>query len=156
INEEADRLNHFVENMVELARIEAGAVSLSRRWSSVEEIVSMARARAEALTRGHRIEVEFESELPAVRIDASLIAEALYSLIDTASKYSPAGSRIKIFARRADGEMILIAVEDEGQGIPAELRERVFDKFFRATAEGAASLGRPKGLGMGLAIARGI
>jgi K+-sensing histidine kinase KdpD len=156
INEEADRLNHFVENMVELARIEAGAVSLSRRWSSVEEIVTMARARAEALTRGHQIEVEFESELPAVRIDASLIAEVLYSLIDNAAKYSPAGSGIKISARRADGEMILIAVEDEGRGIPPKLRERVFDKFFRATSEGAANLGRPKGLGMGLAIARGI
>ena len=50
----------------------------------------------------------------------------------------------------------MIAVEDEGRGIPAELRERVFDKFFRATAEGAGSFGRPKGLGMGLAIARGI
>jgi two-component system sensor histidine kinase KdpD len=127
INEEADRLNHFVENMVELAR-----------------------------TRDHRIEVDIESELPSARIDASLIAEVLYSLIDNAAKYSPAGSRIKISARRSDGEMIMIAVEDEGRGIPANLRERVFDKFFRATAEGAASLGRPKGLGMGLAIARGI
>jgi len=156
INEEADRLNHFVENMVELARIEARAINLRRRWSSVEEIVAMARARAEALTRGRRIEVEIESELPAARVDASLIAEVLYSLIDNAAKYSPAGSRIKISARRAENEMIMIAVEDEGRGIPAELRERVFDKFFRATAEGAASLGRPRGLGMGLAIARGI
>jgi two-component system sensor histidine kinase KdpD len=156
INEEADRLNYFVENMVELARIEAGAISPRRRWSSIEEIVAMARARTEALTRDHRTEVDIESELPAARIDASLIAEVLYSLIDNAAKYSPAGSRIKISASRAEGEMLLIAVEDEGRGIPAELRERVFDKFFRATAEGAASLGRPKGLGMGLAIARGI
>ncbi len=156
INEEADRLNHFVENMVELARIEAGAISLRRRWSSVEEIVAMARARADALTRGHRLEVEIESELPVARVDASLIAEVLYSLIDNAAKYSPAGSRIKISARRAENEMIVIAVEDEGPGIPAHLRERIFDKFFRATSEGAASLGRPRGLGMGLAIARGI
>src|SRR5215813_2725658 len=156
IDEEADRLNHFVENMVELARIEAGAINLRRRWSSVEEIVAMARARAEALTRGHRLEVELERELPAARVDTSLIAEVLYSLIDNAAKYSPAGSRIKISARRAENEMIMIAVEDEGRGIPAELRERVFDKFFRATAEGAESLGRPRGLGMGLAIARGI
>jgi two-component system sensor histidine kinase KdpD len=156
INEEADRLNHFVENMVELARIEAGAVSLRRRWSSVEEILAMARARADALTRDHRLEVELERELPVARVDASLIAEVLYSLIDNAAKYSPAGSRIKISARRAENETIMIAVEDEGRGIPAELRERVFDKFFRATAEGAASLGRPRGLGMGLAIARGI
>jgi two-component system sensor histidine kinase KdpD len=80
----------------------------------------------------------------------------LYSLIDNAAKYSPAGSRIKISARRAENGMIMISVEDEGRGIPAELRERVFDKFFRATSEGAASLGRPIGLGMGLAIARGI
>jgi K+-sensing histidine kinase KdpD len=156
INEEADRLNHFVENMVELARIEAGAINLRRRWSSVEEIVAMARARAEALTRDHRLESELESELPVARVDASLIAEVLYSLIDNAAKYSPAGSRIKIFARRAGNGMIMIAVEDEGRGIPAELRERVFDKFFRATAEGAANPGRPRGLGMGLAIARGI
>jgi two-component system, OmpR family, sensor histidine kinase KdpD len=86
-NEEADRLNHFVENMVELARIEAGAINLRRRWSSVEEIVAMARARAESLTRDHRLEVELESELPAARVDASLIAEVLYSLIDNAAKY---------------------------------------------------------------------
>jgi two-component system sensor histidine kinase KdpD len=156
INEEADRLNHFVENMVELARIEAGAISLRRRWSSVEEIVALARARAEVLTRNHGLEVELEEELPAARVDASLLAEVLYSLIDNAAKYSPAGSRIKISARRAENEMILLAVEDEGRGIPAQLRERVFDKFFRATSEGAASLSRPKGLGMGLAIARGI
>jgi two-component system, OmpR family, sensor histidine kinase KdpD len=154
INEEADRLNRFVENMVELSRIEAGAISLRRRWSSVEEIVAM--ARAESLTRGRRLEVELESELPIARVDASLIAEVLYSLIDNAAKYSPAGSRIKISARRAENKMIMIAVEDEGRGIAAELRERVFYKFFRATAEGAESLGRPRGLGMGLAIARGI
>jgi two-component system sensor histidine kinase KdpD len=116
----------------------------------------MARARADALTRDHRLEVELERELPVARVDASLIAEVLYSLIDNAAKYSPAGSRIIISARRAENEMIMIAVEDEGRGIPVELRERVFDKFFRATAEGAASLGRPRGLGMGLAIARGI
>jgi two-component system sensor histidine kinase KdpD len=156
INEEADRLNHFVRNLVELARIEAGAINLRLRWSSVEEIVAMAHARAEPLTRSHRLEVELESELPLVRVDASLIAEVLYSLIDNAAKYSPAGSRIKISARRADNEMIMIAVEDEGRGIPAGMRERVFDKFFRVTGEEAASLGAPKGLGMGLAIARGI
>jgi two-component system sensor histidine kinase KdpD len=156
INEEADRLNHFVENMVELARIEAGAMNIRHRWSSVEEIVTLARARAEAATHDHRLEVELESELPAARIDAGLITEVLYSLIDNAAKYSPSGSRIKISARRVENEMIVIAVEDEGRGLPAHLRERVFDKFFRATSEGAEVLGRPRGLGMGLAIARGI
>src|SRR5262249_12824904 len=102
INEETDRLNYFVENMVELARIEAGAISPRRRWSSVEEIVAMARARADALTRNHKLEVEIESELPAVQVDANLIAEVLYSLVDNAAKYSPVYSRIKIAARRAE------------------------------------------------------
>src|SRR5262249_59741779 len=82
INEEADRLNRFVENMVELARIEAGAISLRRRWSSVEEIVAMARARAEALTRGRRLEVELDSELPGARGGARLIAAGVDSLVD--------------------------------------------------------------------------
>lgn len=157
INEETDRLNRFVENMVELAKLEAGALQLRRRWGSVEEIISLALERTSNLTVEHRIEVELEGELPSARVDATLLAEVLYSLIDNAAKYSPKGSDIKITASHIDtGGMIQITVEDEGAGIPSELRERVFDKFFRATDDGALSLKRPKGLGMGLAIARGI
>jgi K+-sensing histidine kinase KdpD len=156
INEEADRLNRFVESMVELARLEAGAVRLRRRWIAVEEIVTLARERAQALTAQHQVSVHFDKELPAVRVDAHTIAEVLYSLLDNAAKYAPPGTRLKLSVARAPDEMILFAVEDEGRGIPPELRERVFDKFFRATPDGATSLNRPRGLGMGLAIARGI
>ncbi|MBO0797730.1 MAG: DUF4118 domain-containing protein [Blastocatellia bacterium] len=156
IDEETDRLNRFVENLVELASIEAGAIRLRRRWISVEEIINMARERARSFTRDHFLQVEIEDELPVALVDAALIAEVLYSLIDNATKYSPPGTPIRISAARGPNEMIEFVIEDEGSGIPPELRERVFDKFFRATDEGAASLGRPKGLGMGLAIARGI
>ncbi|MBO0719918.1 MAG: PAS domain-containing sensor histidine kinase [Blastocatellia bacterium] len=156
IDEETDRLNRFVESLVELASIEAGAIRLRRRWIPVEEIINMARERARLLTRDHLLQVEIEDELPVALVDAALIAEVLYSLIDNATKYSPAGTPIRISVERAPNEMIEFGIEDEGRGIPPELRERVFDKFFRATDEGAASLGRPKGLGMGLAIARGI
>jgi len=160
INEETDRLNRFVESMVELAKLEAGELHLRRRWGSVEEIIALARERASLLTDKHKIEVSIGGELPSARVDENLLAEVLYSLIDNAAKYSPAGSRIRIAALRPDDgdqdEMIQMSVEDEGCGIPPELRERVFDKFFRATDKGAASLGRPKGLGMGLSIARGI
>jgi two-component system sensor histidine kinase KdpD len=160
INEETDRLNRFVESMVELAKLEAGELHLRRRWGSVEEIIALARERASLLTKKHKIEVSIEGELPSVRVDENLLAEVLYSLIDNAAKYSPAGSRIRIAARcpgeNSEDEMIQMSVEDEGCGIPPDLRERVFDKFFRATDKGAASLGRPKGLGMGLSIARGI
>ena len=156
IDEEADRLNHFIEGMVELARIEAGDLHLRRRWGAVDEIISMALARAEPSRERHRVEVEVESELPLVRIDARAVAEVIYLLLDNATKYSPPGTRIGIQAGRAPGEMVQIAVEDEGRGIPPHLRERIFDKFFRATPDYAAALDRPSGIGMGLAIARGI
>ncbi|HQR32461.1 MAG TPA: DUF4118 domain-containing protein [Blastocatellia bacterium] len=153
INEETDRLNRFVENMVELARLEAGELRLRRRWGSVEEIVALARNRASELTAKHPIELAIETELPSARVDANLLAEVLYSLIDNAAKYSPAGSPIKIRARRGEDEMVLLTVEDQGPGIPPETRARVFDKFFRVTNNSANS---PGGLGMGLAIAHGI
>jgi K+-sensing histidine kinase KdpD len=156
INEESDRLNHFIEGLVELARIEAGDLHLRRRWSAVDETISTALARAETLTQWHRVEVEVESELPLVRIDARAVAEVIYLLVDNATKYAPPGTRIKIIARWASGEMIQIVVEDEGRGIPPHLREQVFEKFFRATPDHAAALHRPSGIGMGLAIARGI
>ncbi len=156
INEEADRLNRFIEGLVELARIEAGEMHLRRAWGNVDEIIAAALARAEPLTRGHRIAVEIEESLPAVRVDARALAEVVYTLVDNAAKYSPTGTRILVKASRAPAEMVEFAVEDEGRGIPADLRERVFDKFFRATGE-AGEAGMPStGLGMGLAIARGI
>ncbi|HKX29020.1 MAG TPA: DUF4118 domain-containing protein, partial [Blastocatellia bacterium] len=156
INEETDRLTRFVENMVELARLEAGALQLRRRWASIEEIVGMALERARALTADHRLELVLGRELPAACVEARLIAEVLYSLIDNATKYSPPGTEIRVLAESTAGELIQISVEDRGPGIAPELRELVFDKFYRATEGGAASLGRPKGLGMGLSIARGI
>jgi two-component system sensor histidine kinase KdpD len=156
INEETDRLDHFIEGLVELARIEAGEMHLRRRWGMVDEIITTALERAETLTRHHRIEVAIENELPAVQVDARAVAEVLYALVDNATKYAPPGTRIRVMANRADDEMLRLAVEDEGRGIPTELRERVFDKFFRATGESVAQQRRPAGIGMGLAIARGI
>jgi two-component system sensor histidine kinase KdpD len=156
IDEESDRLSRFVEGLIELARIEAGEMRLRRGWGSVEEIVATALARAVALTRGRRVEVNVEDDLPVVRVDPRAVGEVIYSLVDNAAKYSPPGASIRILARRGGSEMIRIAVEDEGQGIPASLRERVFDKFYRATRDGDAAGRQPPGTGMGLAIARGI
>ena len=157
IDEESDRLNRFVEGLIELARIEAGELRLRRRWGAVDEVVAAALARAEPLTRGHRIAVEIEDELPVVLVDPHAVAEVVYTLVDNAAKYSPPGTAIRVAAARAGNGMIRVAVEDEGQGIAPDLRERVFDKFFRATRDGDAGGGHsPAGTGMGLAIARGI
>jgi two-component system sensor histidine kinase KdpD len=157
IDEECDRLNRFVEGLVELARIEAGELHLRRRSGVVDEIVAAALARAESLTRRHNVQVVMEDELPVVQVDARAVAEVLFTLVDNAAKYSPDETTILVTAERADDAMIRIAVENEGHGIPAALRERVFDKFFRATRDGDAGDGRqPKGTGMGLAVAKGI
>jgi K+-sensing histidine kinase KdpD len=156
IDEESDRLNRFIDGLIELARIEAGELQLRRRWGAVDEIISTALQRAEPITRDHRVELKVEKELPGVRVDERAVSEVVYTLIDNAAKYSPKGSAIRLIARRAGDELIQMAVEDEGPGIANDLRERVFDKFFRATRDGDVTTRQPIGTGMGLAIAKGI
>ena len=145
----ADRLDHFVEGIVDLARIDAGDMKLYRNWGAVEDIVDTGLAQAELLTKDHKIDVQVAEELPVVRVDARAVSEVIYTLLDNASKYAPPGTMIIIEARRAAEDLIEIAVEDEGPGIPINLRERVFERFFRAQD-------RIGGIGMGLAIAKGI
>src|SRR5229473_490626 len=151
----ADRLDRFVEGIVDLARIETGDMSLYRNWGAVDDIIDAALAHAEPLTRQHQIRVSVEDELPVVRVDARAVAEVIYTLIDNASKYAPPDTLIIVKATRVDDDMIEIAVEDQGPGIPARLRERVFERFYRANSNGSAR-GYTGGIGMGLAIAKGI
>lgn len=156
IDEESDRLSRFINGLIELARIEAGELQLRRRWGAVDEIISTALQRAEPITRNHRVELQVEKELPGVRVDERAVSEVVYTLLDNAAKYSPEGATIRLIARRAGDEQIEMAVEDDGPGIPNDLRERAFDKFFRATRNGDVTTRQPSGTGMGLAIAKGI
>ena len=156
IDEESDRLNRFIEGLVKLARIEAGEMHLRWRWASIEEIITAALDRAVPLTRAHRIQISVGDELPPVCIDARAVAEVVYTLVDNAAKYSPAGASISVTAKRADDKMVRLSVEDQGRGVPVEIRERVFDKFFRAMRDGDSGTNEPSGMGMGLAIAKGI
>jgi two-component system sensor histidine kinase KdpD len=156
IDEESDRLSRFISGLIELARIEAGELQLRRSWGAVDEIISAALLRAASITRNHQIELDVEKELPGVRVDERAVSEVVYTLIENAAKYSPKGSTIRITARRAGDELIEMHVEDEGPGIPIDLRDRVFDKFFRATRDGDIRNRQPTGTGMGLAIAKGL
>jgi K+-sensing histidine kinase KdpD len=156
INEECDRLNRFIEGLVELARIEAGELRLRRQWGTLEEMIEMALDRAKQIVKRHTVKVEIEKDLPIVLVDPRAVSEVVYTLIDNASKYSPDGTPILITASHGETEMVRVSVTDRGPGIQPALRERVFDKFFRATRESDLLKSRPSGTGMGLAIARGI
>ena len=149
IDEETDRLNGFIEGMVELARVEAGSADSLTALSHVEEIINIALNRAEKILGERQVRVNVERDMPLIRVDARAIAEVLYNLLENAAKYSPSDTPVTI-AAASHGDRVLISVEDEGQGIPADQREHVFDKFARLDT------GSSNGLGLGLAIARGI
>ncbi|HSK43606.1 MAG TPA: ATP-binding protein, partial [Candidatus Binatia bacterium] len=112
-----------------------------------EEMVEDALLRAGPLLDGHRVDVAISAGLPSPKVDPRLISQVIFTLLENAAKYSGPESRISIAVRQKENN-ICFAIDDEGPGIPSELRGRVFDKFFRA--------GFHPGLGMGLAIARGI
>lgn len=148
INEETDRLNDFVQSMVELARLEAGEFQLRKMRTDVEEIISNALQRAERMLLKHRVEVEIEKKLPPLSLDSKAITEVVYNLLDNAAKYSPENSKIKVEVKQLNNE-IQFSIEDEGKGISDSEREKVFRKFYQADKTA-------KGFGMGLAIVQGI
>jgi two-component system sensor histidine kinase KdpD len=109
--------------------------------------------RAETVTRDHRVIVATDPAIPDVSVDAASITEVIYILLDNASKYAPAGTTITMQARRQDERSVRIAVADDGPGIAPDLRERVFEKFFRVPARESHDPNRG-GVGLGLPIAR--
>jgi len=151
LQEEAERLNRFVANLLDMTRIESGAIELKLELMDVAEIVGSALQRAGNVLAGHRVEVAIESGLPMLHLDAVLFDQVLFNLLDNAAKYSAADSRIDIRATR-DGELVEIEVVDEGPGIPPADFERIFDKFYRVQAQDR----RRAGTGLGLAICRGF
>jgi two-component system sensor histidine kinase KdpD len=155
INTEIDRLNHHLEGLIEIAKVEAGAMQPRRTWSNIEEIISIGVSRASGIAADHKMRVHYEEDLPPVRIDEKAIAEVVYLLIENATKYAPVQSEITVKVKKV-GDFLKVVVEDQGTGIPVELRDRVFDKFFRFNPVDSISHVRPVGLGMGLAISRGI
>lgn len=151
LQEEAERLNRFVANLLDMTRLESGAIALHLEPIEVGEIVGAALTRAAALLVRHRVEIDIAPDLPLLRLDAALFEQVLVNLLDNAAKYAPPESRIDIHARRR-GDQVGITVVDEGPGIPEADLERVFDKFYRVHAQDR----RRAGTGLGLAICRGF
>lgn len=152
IREEVNRLTRLVQNLLEMARIEAGELHPVKEWGSVSEIVDNALDRCGAGLGDHRIRLDFAEDLPMARMDSRLIAEVVTSLVDNAAKYSQRGSEV-IIRGSISSDQLTLSVRDHGPGIPANELPHIFDKFYRGTSGSAKAR---DGTGMGLAIARGI
>jgi K+-sensing histidine kinase KdpD len=152
IDEESDRLNRFIEGLSTPDRADP-TQPIHLRVVNVEDVVRSGLQRAETVTRDHRVAAALEEGLPPVSIDAASITEVIYILLDNASKYAPAGTVITVSAAREDDRHVRLSVSDEGPGIPEDLRERVFEKFFRVPAREPHDPHRG-GVGLGLPIAR--
>src|SRR5262245_50782469 len=152
IDEESDRLNRFIEGLSVADRPDPSQQSTLPR-TELEPIVREALTPAGTVMRRHRVQVSLEKDLPALAVDPAAVAEVLYILLDNASKYAPAGTTIRISAAREDPHQMRLSVTDEGPGIAPELREQVFEKFFRIPGREALDP-RRTGIGLGLPIAR--
>jgi two-component system sensor histidine kinase KdpD len=157
IHEEADRLTRLVRNLLDMTRLAAGALTVNKEWQPLEEIVGAVLNRVEDRLRGREVTVKLPKDLPPVPLDAVLIEQVLINLLENVAKYTPAGSPVELSAvarGKKDGgspKEVLVEVADRGPGIPEEHLERIFEKFYRVSGDGAGG-----GAGLGLAICRGV
>lgn len=150
IQDEARRMSTLVSNLLDMARIESGDVKLNLQWQPLEEVVGSALNAARAMLKQHAVEVSIPRDLPLVQFDALLIERVLVNLLENASKYTPAGSKITLAAQIA-GDSLSVSVSDDGPGLRVGREEAVFQKFTRGERESATP-----GVGLGLAICRAI
>jgi two-component system sensor histidine kinase KdpD len=149
VREEAERLNHLVQDLLDMTRLESGALQPRRAWHSLEDIVGAALGRLEKRIAGRDIRTRIPPDLPLVPVDDVLLEQVFLNLLDNALNYTPPGSPISISAV-ADEDAIRVEVADRGPGLGRGDEDRVFEKFFRGGA-------RPgHGAGLGLAICDGI
>jgi two-component system sensor histidine kinase KdpD len=151
IREEGERLNRYVQNLLDMTRITYGALSLKKEWVEPRELVGRAVRQLRQELRGFEVAIDVPLTLPVVKADPVLLEQALVNVLDNAAKYAPPATAITVSAARLD-HAIVFAVNDEGPGIPEADRDRVFDMFYRVRDGDGGS----KGTGLGLAIARGI
>ena len=149
IYREADRLDRLLKNLLDMMRLEAGAVRLNREWHSLDEIIGAALARLEGRLDGHAVSTAFPTDLPLVFVDGVLLEQVVINLVENAVKYTPPRSTIDLSASVRDREVVVEAA-DRGPGIHPEEESRIFDKFYRGKSA------REGGVGLGLTICRGI
>jgi two-component system sensor histidine kinase KdpD len=149
--DESERLNRFIANLLDMTKLESGAIVPNAAPHDVGEIVGSALRRSVKILVHHKVSLQLGSDLPMLELDAVLFEQVLFNLLDNAAKYAPSGTTISIRGAR-DEDQVMLQVMDEGSGIPPAELESVFDKFYRAQKGDHV---RP-GTGLGLAISRGF
>ena len=150
IDDEADHLNLLVGNLLDMSRIESGALKPKREWNILAEIIEGVLARMRHLAVDHQIKLEVPESLPLIPVDYVQLQQVFTNLISNSLKYAPIHTTVSI-AARTQGETLHVQVSNQGPQVPAEHLERIFDKFYRITAAD-----RVTGTGLGLSICKGI
>lgn len=152
IIDESLRLARLVENLLDMARLDAGSIDLNRQWHVLEEIVGLALNAAKRELRDHLVRVSIQPDFPLLKVDGFLLEQVLVNLLENAARYTPTGCQIEVIAQ-ATGNRVEILIRDNGPGIPTGSESKIFDKFFRGST--VAPDGR-RGVGLGLAICRAV
>ena len=147
---EGERLNHMLSNLLDMSRIEGGALRLSVQLAEIRDLIGVALEQVGNRHGVHPVNIEIPDNLPYVLVDPGLMVQALINILDNSFKYSPPGSAVDVTARLLD-KRIEVKIIDHGSGIPPEDLERVFDKFYRLQSPNSVA-----GTGLGLSIVRGI
>ncbi len=151
IQDEAERLNRFIANLLDMTRLESGKIVPRGELIDIADVIGSALERARKVIGDHPVDIDVVRDLPMLRLDPVLFEQVLFNLFDNAAKYSPDGARITLAARH-DGNHATLRITDEGDGIPEADLERIFDKFYRVHSGDR----RRAGTGLGLAICRGF
>jgi len=149
--DESERLNRFIANLLDMTKIESGAMEPNSALHYVGDIVGSALRRAAKITANHKTEVDIRADLPMLKVDPVLFEQVLFNLLDNAAKYAPEGSMIRIRGW-SDRDSVTLQIMDEGPGIPQADLERVFDTFYRVRKGDHVRAGT----GLGLSICRGF
>ena len=156
IREEAERLNRYVGDLLDMTRLEGGALKTRSEWTDVRDVLAAAIARVSRRLEGRNLSRDFPPELTSVETDPGLLEQAIVNILENAIAYSPDGSDIDVAAYEDRGNVV-ISIEDEGPGIPQTDIERIFEKFRRLEEPSDRTRGeRNKGAGLGLSIAKGF
>ncbi len=151
---EADRLNRLVANLLDMSRIEGGALKPEKEWYPLDELIHDVCGRMQPFLLGRVVHMEIPDDLPPVKLDYLQIDQVVTNLIENAVRYTPAGSPIDISAQLCE-DSVMVSVADRGPGIPPADVERIFDKFYRVLDTGRKAT-HPTGSGLGLAVCRGL